>query len=91
MYGFIFGFQRLARWPKCIPHSTNSFTNADAKEHPPQEKYRNNSFAQMGTEPRRLSGFTVEARAAQPGESPIDRRSNPLLGLQNKRFKLRQT
>ena len=26
MYGRIFGFQRLARWPKWTPDSTNSFT-----------------------------------------------------------------
>src|SRR4051812_35708268 len=34
MYGFIFGFQRLARWPKCTPESIRSLTTSDTN-HPP--------------------------------------------------------
>src|SRR4051794_38246055 len=33
MYGFIFGFHRLARWPKCTPASIRSFTISVTADH----------------------------------------------------------
>src|SRR5689334_9332762 len=35
MNGRIFGFQRLARWPKCTPDSIKSWTCTIATQHPP--------------------------------------------------------
>src|SRR3954447_9233894 len=34
MYGFIFGFHRLARCPKCTPASIRSLTASATKRHP---------------------------------------------------------
>src|SRR5690242_4029219 len=78
MYGFIFGFHRLARCPKCTPASIRSLTASATKRHPfPRE---NSGPRSRDREPRAtvLGGFesfndeTLSYRRDAPSSNPSD-------------------